>query len=106
MPKPLFRVKPNRITTPLERKAQAERIKVTTTIRRICEKKRAEGRVPARVTWRELRDIFTADEFKMLSWLIESKVIKVTEAINWNTYEVDEAELVRFEERVKKFETC
>ena len=104
MPKPLFRVKPNRITTPLERKAQAERIKVTTTIRRICEKKRAEGRVPARATWRELRDIFTADEFKMLSWLIESKVIKVTEAINWNTYEVDEAELIAYERDLEKFD--
>ena len=104
MPKPLFRVKPNRITTPLERKAQAERIKVTTTIRRICEKKRAEGRVPARATWRELRDLLTEDEFKMMDHLIKVNIVKVFPAVNWNTYEVDERKLIAFERDLEKFD--
>lgn len=103
MPKPLFRVKPNRITTPLERKAQAERTKVTTTIRRICEKKRAEGREPARATWRELRDLLTEDEFKMLDHLIKVGVVKVFPAVNWDTYEMDERKLIAYERDLEKF---
>lgn len=104
MPKPLFRVKPNRITTPLERKARAERTKVTTTIRRICEKKRAEGQVPARATWRELRDLLTEDEFKMMDHLIKVDVVKVFPAVNWDTYEVDERKLIAYERDLEKFD--
>lgn len=45
MPKPLFRTKANRIKSPAEHKAQAERTKVVKTIRRICEQKKGGGQI-------------------------------------------------------------
>lgn len=103
MPKPLFRTKANRISTPLERKAQAERTKVTTTIRRICDRKEQEGKFPPRATWRELRDLLTEDEFKMMDHLKKVGVVKVFPAVNWDTYEVDERKLIAYERDLEKF---
>ena len=104
MPKPLFSVKPNRIKSPAEHKAQAERTKVVKTIRRICEQKKEEGKFPARASWRELLDVLTEDEFKMLNHLIKWDVVTVYPAVNFDTYEADEAKLIAFERDLEKFD--
>lgn len=104
MPKPLFRTKANRIKSQREHKAQAERTKVTTTIRRICDRKKQEGKFPPRATWRELRDLLTEDEFKMLDHLIKVEIVKVYPSINYNTYEVDERKLIAYERDLEKFD--
>lgn len=104
MPKPLFRTKANRIKSPAEHKAQAERTKVVKTIRRICEQKAQEGKFPPRATWRELRDVLTEDEFKMLNHLIKWDVVTVYPGVNFDTYETDEAKLIAFERDLEKFD--
>ena len=104
MGKQLFKIPASRMTTSLERKATQERIKVTTTIRRICEKKRADKVDPPRATWRELRDALTADEQMMLSRLVKVGVVRATQAINYDTYEVDEQRLIAFEREITKFD--
>lgn len=63
--------------------------KVYTTIRRICEKKKAEGITPARATWRELRDEFEDKHFRHLEFLVEQGVATKVRAINYDTYEID-----------------
>lgn len=58
-------------------------------IRRISERKQAEKIEPARATWRELRDVLSPGAWKELELLIRGGYIKVYEAINFDTYEVD-----------------
>lgn len=77
------------LPTRREREAESVSTTVYTTIRSIVDRKNAEGIVPARATWQELRDVFDERHFEHLDFLIKRGVVKVTEALNYDTYEID-----------------
>lgn len=90
------------IKSPSEHKATAERTAVVVAIQRICDRKKEQGQVPARATWRELRDVLTIDEQAMLKRLVENGVIDVERAINWDTYKVNYKRLYEFESFISR----
>lgn len=97
MPQPLFKYHPSRILPKGVLKAKTERARVVGAIKRMCRERKERNIVPHYAQWRDLKDILTEDEMKRLDMLVKDGVIKAHRGIRWDSYEVDEPALVKYE---------
>lgn len=69
---------------------------VEKNIRCIIDKKRKNNIIPARATWRELRDVLTEGEWAKLESMVASGLIREYRGICYPSYEMDYAKYNQF----------
>lgn len=84
-----------------EYRQEAILIELVKKIEKIIAFKNEHRIVPARATWRELRDVLNQEEWEKLEALVPHGVFKKYDGIHYASYEIDYLKLRQWENMAK-----
>lgn len=81
---------------------EATLISLVKKIEKEVDFRKAHHIVPARATWRGLRDVLTEEERKILESLVRWGIVKKYDGIHYPSYEIDYLALRKYEREFKQ----